>query len=278
MFSVCTTRNNALAYLLWRWIFSSFGGFVTWLDHFYSGSTRGMNDYDALALSYKKSNIKPDKQYSILPTVLKMVGDCKGKSVLDLGCGAGFFTLPFAEVGAGAVCGVDSSLAQIELAKRVSPHRVITYRVGDIFTQYGGLVDLVNAPFVVNYARTIPILKHFFELVFKSLRDGGKAVFVIDLPNGKSLKSFGAVKAFQGSQADETRIRIDLFNEEKKICSLVGVYYTPRTIETLLLDVGFQKVCWHEPLVSDEGIQALGSDFWKGYVDDPELGYLTAEK
>lgn len=278
MFSVCTTRNNTLTYLLWRWVFGKFGRFVVWLDQFYFGSTRGMNDYEALVSSYKGSNIKPDKQYSILPTVLKMVGDCDGKSVIDLGCGAGFFTLPFAEAGASVVCGVDNSLAQIGLAKKTSPHKVVTYCVGDIFIEHGGPVDIINAPFVVNYARTTPALKHFFELIFRSLREGGKAVFVIDLPNGRSLKRFGATKTFDGPVVDETPIRIDLFNEEKRICTLSGVYYTPKTIESLLLEVGFRKACWHKPIVSEEGLCKFGPDFWEGYVDDPELGYLTAEK
>lgn len=278
MLSICTTRNNCLAYLLWRWIFKKRGAFVAWLDQFYLGSTRGLNDYDALASGYGNSNVKPDKRYSILPTVLRMVGDCNGKTAIDLGCGAGFFTLPLAEAGASVVCGVDNSVAQIRWAEKLSRHKAIRYCIGDIFTQWGGPVDLVVAPFVVNYARTVPTLTHFFELIYKSLQVGGKAVFVIDLPNGKNLKRFGAVKKFLGPRADEAGIQIDLFKDEKLICSLFGVYFTPQTIESLLLQVGFRNVGWHKPFVSDEGISALGAQFWNGYVDDPELGYLTAEK
>jgi toxoflavin synthase len=278
MFSVCTTRNNAIAYLFWRWVFRNFGKIVALFDKLYFGPTRGMNDYEALASGYKESNVKPDKRYSILPTVLKLVGDGEGRNIIDLGCGAGFFTLPLAQSGAAVVCGVDNSPAQIALAKRFSAHPNIAYRVGDIFTQYGGLVEIIVAPFVANYARTVPVLTHFFELVFMSLREGGKAVFVIDLPNGRSLQRFGATKEFDGPVADETPIRIHLFNGDTQICTLGGVYYTPQTIEELLLSVGFRKVTWHKPIISDEGINALGPEFWEGYIDDPELGYLTAEK
>jgi hypothetical protein len=110
------------------------------------------------------------------------------------------------------------------------------------------------------------------------LNENGKAVFVVDLPNGKSLKRFGATKTFIGPHADETAIEIGLFNEEKRICTLNAVYYTPNTIERLLREVGFRNIQWHEPIVSEEGITALGADFWNGYTAAPELGYITAEK
>lgn len=279
MFSICVTHNNALAYLFWRWVFRKFDGFVCWLDQFYFGSTRGLNDYDKLARKYTKSNIKPDKHYSILPTVLNVVGDCEGKSVIDLGCGSGFFTLQLAQSGASSVLGVDNSLAQIELARKNSTNPNIAYCVGDIFTQHSGIpVDIVNAPFVVNYARTVPILRHFFALIFRSLKEGGKVVFVIDLPNGKNLKRFGAKKTLDGKCVDETRILIDLFNENERICTLTGIYYTPETVERLLLDVGFQKVTWCKPIITKEGLSKYGSEFWEGYAQDPELGYIVAEK
>lgn len=275
---ISTTRNNGLAYLFWSWVLRNNGSFTAWLDGSHLGPSREMNDYDLLALGYKSSNVKPDKQYAILPTVLQMVGDLEGKTVVDLGCGSGFFTLELAKAGAAAVCGVDNSHQQIKLARELSAHPAIEYRVGDIFTQHGGPVDVINAPFVPNYARTIPILKHFFSLIFDSINKDGKAIFVVDLPNGKCLKRFGAMKTLLGTPRDETKIQIELFNEEKSICTLFGVYFTPQTIEVLLKEVGFRSVCWQQPIVSSEGIERYGADFWRGYTEDPELGYIVAYK
>lgn len=271
-------RHNAIAYLLWRWLMRNNGSFVAWLDAFFFGPSRGMNDYDSLAASYKRSNVKPDKQYSILPTVLEMVGDCTGKTVTDIGCGAGFFTLPLAELGAVRVYGLDNSQAQIGLADKVSFHPVISYFVRDAFVDPLPQSDIVVAPFVINYARTVPMLRHFFRQQYCCLNEGGKAVFVIDLPNGKNLKRFGAMKALASINADETEITINLFKDETKICTLTAVYYTMETVERLLRESGFRNILWHRPIVSKEGIDALGSGFWKGYVSDPELGYLVAEK
>ncbi len=278
MFSLCTTRNNGIAYLLWRWLLRRNGKFTAWLDSFYFGHSRGLNDYNVMAARYTGSNVKPDKRYSILPTVMEMVGDCTGKTVIDLGCGTGFFTVPIAEAGDSAIIGIDNSVAQIKLAREYSAHPAIRYCVADIFTQSGGPADIFTAPFVANYARTVPILRHFLSLVFDSLNKGGKMVLVVDLPNGKSLKRFGATKSFDGPVSDETSIQINLFNGDVKICTLDAVYYTPRTIEALLHDVGFSSVEWTKPILAKEGVQAYGSGFWDEYLGDPELGYITAGK
>lgn len=271
-------RRNAVAYLLWRWLLGNCGRFVAGLDAYYFGPSRGMNDYDQLAASYSGSNIKPDKQYSILPTVLEMVGACGNKVITDIGCGAGFFTLPLAQRGATTVYGLDNSEAQIRLARQVSPHQAITYHTRDVFVDDLPPSDIIVAPFVVNYARTVPILAHFFRQLHAGLSPGGKIVLVVDLPNGRSLRRFGATKTLLGLKADQTVIQIDLFKDERIICTLTAVYYRPETIEALLREAGFRNITWHKPMVSAEGIAAMGANFWDGYTNDPELGYLTAEK
>lgn len=81
------------------------------------------NDYDVLADSYQSTDVKPDKKYSILPTVLMLIGELNGKTVLDLGCGSGFFTRYFA-LTASKVIGIDNSSEQIVRAKQHSTSNV----------------------------------------------------------------------------------------------------------------------------------------------------------
>lgn len=279
MFFFNTTRSNrnALGYLIWSWIYAKNGKLLAELDASFPDLTR-LNNYEALAANYTGSNVKPDKQHSILPTVLQMVGDCSGKIVTDIGCGAGFFTVPLAELGAMHVYGLDNSPAQIELANKFALHPRVNYWVRNVFVDPLLESDVMVVPFVMNYARTIPILHHFFSQLYRYTREGGKVVFVVDLPNGRSLERFGATKTFLGPAQDETTIQIDLFNAGKSICTLHAVYYTRQTIEQLLRIVGFKNICWHIPIVSEGGVVTMESEFWKGYTDDPELGYLTAEK
>lgn len=267
-------KRNGIAYLLWRWLLRKNGAFQAQHDAYFFGPSHGINDYNSLP-RYKQSHVKPDKQYSILPTVLSIAGDCKDKVIADLGCGTGFFTTPFAQCGARHAYGIDNSREQLTLATQ---HSNVSYHLSDIFTDALPQVDVFIAPFVMNYARTVPILRHFFQTLHKSLRQDGSVVFVVDLPNNKQLKRFGALKRIDGAKGDGATMYIELFNEEKKICELIAFYFMPETIEKELQNVGFKEIRWHSPIISDEGVKALGTDFWKGYIEDSELGYLTAQK
>src|ERR1700754_3544099 len=50
--------------------------------------------------AYQQTDEKPDKLYSHLPSVLEIVGDLRGQTVLDLGCGSGFYTREYVKMGA----------------------------------------------------------------------------------------------------------------------------------------------------------------------------------
>ena len=236
-----------------------------------------LNDYNKLSESYQQTTVKPDKQFSTLPTVLKITGNFENKVILDLGCGSGFFSNEFAHNGAKKVFGVDNSVEQINLAKK-NPLENTEYVLADIFKDNLPTADIVLAPYVINYATDINHLVKLFQNIYTSLNKNGKLVIVVDLPEGKDLKKFGAIKNVLGEKVDGAKIEIQLFNNEEFICSLNAVYFTPSTLEKTLYSVGFTDVVWHKPTISDEGVKKFGNEFWKGYIESPELGYLSATK
>src|SRR5947207_723729 len=63
----------------------------------------------------------------ILPNVVRLAGDVKGKRVLDLACGQGLFSRAFRDAGA-SVTATDISPELIEIAKKQKPDG-IDYRV-----------------------------------------------------------------------------------------------------------------------------------------------------
>jgi len=234
-----------------------------------------LNDYDQLSGQYQKSDAKPDKLYSTLPTVIKLAGDLSDKVVLDLGCGTGFFARELAK-RAKLVYGFDNSKEQISSALR-DPVKNIEFSVKDIFVDPLPLADVVVAPYVFTYAKSIDVLLDAFENIYKILNEGGRAIIVLDDPVGLDLSRFGAMKRLDKME-DEAKIHITLFDRGKEICRLNSVYYTRETVRQLLEEVGFTKIEWHRPIISKEGMAKFGIKFWEGYTENPELMYIVALK
>ena len=236
-----------------------------------------LNDYNKLSESYQQTAVKPDKQFSTLPTVLKIAENFENKIILDLGCGSGFFSNEFAHHGAKKVIGIDNSIEQINLAKK-NPLENTEHILADIFKDKLPTADIALAPYVVNYATDTKQLVKLFQNIYDNLNEKGKFIIVVDLPEGKDLKKFGAIKNVLGEKINGAKIEIQLFNNAKFICSLNAVYFTPSTLEKTLYSVGFTDVVWHKPIISEEGIKKLGNEFWKGYIESSELGYISATK
>ena len=233
------------------------------------------NDFNDLCAVYQKTDNKPDKLYSILPTILKLAGNLGDKNVLDLGCGSGFFTEKLA-ITAKNVIGLDNSSEQITLANVSRPENV-EYRLHDIFNGEFPTCDLVNAPFVLSYSTSVEILVKLIQDVYLALADNGRAVFVMDSPSGNDLTRFGAKKSLNNEE-DGSSMKIELFNEGEFLCEINSQYYSKETITKILSEVGFRDISWHKPIISEAGIKKFGKEFWEGYIDGPDLGYVTATK
>lgn len=246
-----------------------------------------LNNFNQIAKKYQPTNEKPDKQHSILPTVLNLIGNTKDKIVLDVACGSGFFTFPIAESGAKLVIGIDSSIGQIALARQGQISNT-EFRVIDAFVDNLPESDITVVPFVANYAKDKNELERFFCKVFQSLRTGGSAIFVMDLLNPclsfgfKDRRRFGAMKwwcspSFCGT--DGGLIRNDLYNSSGKLlCQLWAQHYSQQTIQFALQAAGFRDINWHKPVISEQGLAMYGKDFWDGYTDDCQLAYITASR
>lgn len=231
-----------------------------------------------LSKKFQESDAKPDKQYSFLPTIFNIVNNIKGKTILDLGCGDGFFTRALALQGAQKVIGIDNSPEQLKLAEeRENPSNVM-YQHGDIFHDKLPKADIVLTPFVANYAENISNLEFLIKNIHESLNQNGQIVLVVDLPDNKDLRKFGSLKTLEGPKADGTKIKIDLYNSDEIICTLFSYYYTPQTLEVTLSKTGFKNITWHKPIISTEGIEKFGPRFWTNFIEDSELGYLSAYK
>lgn len=113
-------------------------------------------NYDPIAEQYKRSKQQPWRTYIEAFTLMEIIGDPQGMSVVDIACGEGFYSRLLRQYGARKVVGIDLSERMIELARaQEAEHRLgIDYAVGDgrELTQ-GEEYDLAVAAYLLNYAR-----------------------------------------------------------------------------------------------------------------------------
>ncbi len=107
-----------------------------------------------------------------LDYILSHVGDVKGKSILDIGCGGGLVCEPLARLGA-QVTGVDADTQAIEIAQAHGEGLDITYINGaaeDLQQQF----DIVLALEIIEHVAN-PAL--FVQQVSKLVKPGGVVIF-----------------------------------------------------------------------------------------------------
>jgi toxoflavin synthase len=86
-------------------------------------------------------------------TIEAQLVDLTGRSVLDIGCGTGYYSRLFAAHGVRRVLGLDSSPEMIRQATSRPPHKAIEYRLGDaVHDLPAERFDLVAALWTVNQA------------------------------------------------------------------------------------------------------------------------------
>lgn len=104
-----------------------------------------MADYDSKYLQHEYFRYKPLVYRPFVKALLDKAGLKKGSSILDAGCGQGYFTGAFAELGLKAT-GVDISAAGIESAKATYEKTGATFEIGNVLSlPYENTFDCVFA-------------------------------------------------------------------------------------------------------------------------------------
>src|SRR4051794_9669486 len=115
------------------------------------------------------------------PALRELLPELRGRRVLDLGCGYGWFCRWAQEQGATRVLGIDVSEKMLARARELNLAAGITYQRDDLET-----FALPEASFDVAYSSLalhyIGDLKRFFATVYGALAPGGRFVFSTEHP------------------------------------------------------------------------------------------------
>ena len=207
-------------------------------------------------------------------TYFNLLGELAGKSLLDLGCGEGFYPRKFRQKGATRVVGVDLSQKMIELAKQEEAREPlgIEYIVADMY-ELGSLgsFELVVASYLLNYAQTKEQLLKMCQTIYANLKLGGRFVSINNNlqqpPESYPIcKKYGVTKSISEPLAEGTPITLTFSVEGQKF-SLINYYLSQAIYEWAFRTAGFQEIRWHQPIVSPEGVQEFGNEFWQDFLD-----------
>lgn len=144
-----------------------------------------MTNYDEIAAEYQRAKQQPWRLHLEHFTLFKLLGDLKGKSVLDLACGEGFYTRFLKRRGAARVVGVDLSHGMIELARREEEKSElgIEYLVHDVkHLDLDEIFAVVVAAYLLNYAQTADELLEMSASITRHLKPGCRFVTVNNNP------------------------------------------------------------------------------------------------
>ncbi len=115
------------------------------------------------------------------PKLRAMLPDLAGRSVLDLGCGFGWFSRWAAENGAGEVLGIDLSARMLARANADTHFSNVTYQRHDLdlVVLEPDSFDVAYSSLTLHYLEDLPGI---FGKVRTALRAGGAFVFSVEHP------------------------------------------------------------------------------------------------
>lgn len=127
------------------------------------------------------------KRHLVNPVLLRLLGDVRGRRVMDAGCGEGYFSRMLAERGARVV-GVEPTEVMTAFAQQKESElkQGVTYVQADLarLPDLGGPFDAVVCSMVL---MAIPDWKPAMRACVKALRPGGVFVFAVVHPAFEQL-------------------------------------------------------------------------------------------
>ncbi len=232
------------------------------------------DQYETIGAKYKAVKLKPSVAYTEVAAVVGMLGDLDGERVLDLACGAGFYSRLIRQSGASYVLGVDMSRSMIDVAEAEEAAQPlgVEYRVADVATmpQFGAF-DIVTAVWLLHYAQTTEDLQAMCRNIGRNLAPGGRLITILpnpDFVNALSETEFYNFRTRVLNPGESiARVRMDFLVEEP--FSIEYVQWPLSAYEEALRLAGFVAI---EPVpirVSSQGLDKMGAEYWRIYLDNP---------
>jgi toxoflavin synthase len=242
-------------------------------------------DYNAISGQYQLSKLQPWRAHIEAFSLLGLIGDLSGQSVLDVACGEGFYTRLLHGRGAAAAMGVDLSVGMIELARaqEAAEPLGIRYEVADAATmRFETPFDVVVAAYLLNYAHDRTELAAMCRGLAQSLRPGGRFVTVncsplLDFQRAPSFRKYGFETRQAVGPAEVAPITWT-FHLADGSFSIENYFLDRQAHEEAMRAAGFGEIRWHAPRLDPAGADNQDRDFWKDFMAHPPIALIECVK
>ena len=242
-----------------------------------------MAEYDAIAEQYSESKNLSFREHVERYTLFDLLGDVRGRTVLDMACGDGFYTRLLKQAGAATVTGVDISAAMIELAEERERQQPLgcAYEQADVAEfATGRPADLVVAGYLLNYAPTPAALRRMCRACHDALRPGGRMVGINDNVRNPPVapdawKQYGLERACRHPPAEGDVVRYTLTNADGQRFTFDNYYLAPETYADAFRAAGFKEFQWVDVALHPA---QRHNPFWDAFMTNPPITAFTAQR
>ncbi|MFB7514872.1 class I SAM-dependent methyltransferase [Streptomyces sp. NPDC056144] len=237
--------------------------------------------YDEIGEAFEGFKSLPLARYGEVPAFLAMVGDVRGRSVLDLASGTGFYSREMKRRGAAEVYGVDISGEMVAVARSFEQREPlgVRYEVGDVaeLPDLGRKFDVALGVQALNYAPDVAAMERMCRNIHRNLAPGAEFFVFAQNPDyrfdGPSLAKYGFLCEATGEEIETgPRVRITALLDPP--VSFVGACPRREVYEQALKAAGFGDLHWEPVRISEAGVREFGAEFWAEHDANPPLVML----
>lgn len=212
-------------------------------------------------------------------TIDQLVGDPKGLSILDAGCGDGVYARKLIDRGASQVLGVDAASDFIELARKKNSGYEGRIDYVEAFVQdFLGNQDrdLVLGSYVLSYPRSAQEAIAYCRALASHLKRGGRFVGFnnnpFDVFQGERFGSYGFRKIMERvEEGAEVIYRVDGMTDP-----IVNYYLRPVIYEEAFREAGFTSFRWERVQLNPA---CAGDPYWREFFEsEPSFIAMVAVK
>lgn len=242
-----------------------------------------MAEHESLTALYSLTGEMPHRIHVEIFTFLGLLGDLRGKRVLDAACGHGLYSRILKQRGAARVVGVDLSEPLLQIARDIEAKSPlgIEYVHADITSAPDlGELDLVTAVWLFPFAETPEHLEAIARGLHRRLVPGGVLAGITastDLaPDRAVYERYGLAVHTPAAPGDGDLYTVDIHSDPP--FSFSARFWTVPAVERALSAAGFRDVAWSPPRCSPEGMAQLGADHWATMLDHPLMRFFTCRR